>query len=183
MASFFIWTLVKLLILVGIGYLISKAISSNQDARQHEILAANYEQELKEHAYDAVHEDVEHAMQVKGLPMLKQKFNAYEKPVFYFQLDHSATDEGVKTFLMTLPEMFEVVVPALKLSIEDGPLQDVYFWKCGSDNFHLAIKKHGNYRLLTDIGTDLLANRIMEVSKGFNLQNIRVEKINVSASS
>lgn len=183
MVSFFIWTLVKLLILVGIGYLISKAISSNQDARQHEILAANYEQELKDHAYDAVHEDVEQVMQVKGLPMLKQKFNAYEKPVFYFQLDHSATDEGVKTFLVTLPGMFEVIVPALKLSIEDGPLQDVYFWKCGLDNFHLAIKQYGNYQLLADMNAVSLTSKIMEASNGYNLQNIRVEKINPSTSA
>lgn len=182
MVSFFFWTLVKMAILVGTGYLVFKALRSSQEAKQHEQLATNYQQELTANAYEAIDEDMKQVFQVKGLPLLKQKYNAYQKPIFYFQLDKSVTVQEIKSFLGSLPEMFEVVVPSLKLSIEDGPMQDVYFWKCGLDNFHLAIKQYGNYQLLAGINTVSLANKIIEASKGFNLQNIRVEKIDISTS-
>lgn len=176
MVTFFIWLLVKIIVLVTVGYFLSKLITDTKTSNQLNNLGKQYQKKLIDNAYQNVHPDIELAFQIKGLNIHQQKYSPYQKPMFYFKLERSSTKMDIETFLQSLPQEFEVCIPALKISIEDSQLINVYFWR-HLNQFQLSIKQNGSYTLLGLIGIEELTEKISRQSANFNFQNVSVERI------
>jgi len=173
---FFISLLAKMTVLVVAGYFISKLITNTKASNESERISKNFKETLSKNAYQNLHSDIEVAHQIRGLKIHHQNHMTYQKPVFYFQMDSGTTKNQINTFLASLPEEFEVHVPALKTMGEDSNLLNLYFWK-SENQFQLAIKKHTSLTLLETIEINSLTEKIFEQSAGFNFQNISVQRL------
>jgi hypothetical protein len=179
MVSFLFWTLMKLTMVVVVGYFINELISKARTDKQLNEIGRQYEQHLIENAYPHLREDIEAALTLTGLQMHEQKYPLYQKPVFHFKLSNQNTLEEIRSFLSSLPQQFEVSIPSLKISIEDSLLQSVCFWKY-EEKFQLALKQPGVYKTLALAEIEQLAKRIHETSAEFNFQNVSVKRLIVT---
>jgi len=138
MVSFFFWTLIKLTVVVVLGYFITELINKTNTEDKLNEMGKQYKQHLINNAYPQLTQDIEAALTITGLKMHQQKYPLHLKPVFYFKLSNKNTREEIKSFLNSLPQQFEVVVPSLKISIEDSALQTICFWK-QEEKFQLVL--------------------------------------------
>ena len=176
MTSFFFWILLKLAVLFVAGYFISQLLQKTKADNEVNQLSKQYEEHLIENSYPYLKQDIEAALTITGLKMSEQKYPLHLKPVFYFKLSRQNTRDEIRGFLNSLPAQFVVVVPSLKVSIEDSLLQTICFWKY-DEKFQLALKKRDAYKILGVTGTGELTEKIHEASTEFNFQNISVERL------
>lgn len=168
--------LLKLVFFVIIGYLISIGINAQRKNKEQEILETNFNQELTENYFPEFQSEVEAVSSIKGLKIQQQKLIPNIKPRFYFNLDNQTTKDDIKSFLESLPLNFATNVPALKISIEDTRLKDIYFYKTGN-MFQLCYRELDTIYPLGSTNFLDLAEKIFTESKVYNFQTVSVESI------
>ena len=180
MSSIILWLLLKLCVAVLIGYLISLGIKTQRQNTASKNLETSFKQVVEKNYFSEFQNEIAMASKIKGLKVQSQRLIPNIKPTFYFNLDSQTTRDDIETFLATLPEKFATNVPALKISIEDSKLKDIYFFRM-ADHFHLGYKERDTIYLLSLISLSDLANKIFHESQGYRFQNVSVESINISS--
>jgi hypothetical protein len=176
MSSIILWLLLKLCLMAFIGYLVSLGISTQRQSTTTKKLETSFKQALEENHFSEFQSEIELASTIRGLKIQSQRFIPNIKPRFFFNLHNHTTQKDIEHFLESLPNNFAANVPALKISIEDSGLKDIYFYK-SADLFQLGYKERDTIYSLGKIGLTDLADKIVTESKGYRFQNVSVESI------
>jgi hypothetical protein len=179
MWSIILWLLLKLCFFALIGYLVSLGFKTQRQNTATKNIETSFKQALQENHFSEFQSEIELVSKIRGLKAQSQRLIPNIKPRFYFNLDNQTTRNDIEYFLESLPINFAANVPALKISLEDSKLKDIYFYKI-SELFQLGYKEQNTIYPLSIIGLKDLADKILIESKAYRFQNVSVESINFS---
>ena len=180
MWSVILWLLLILCFAALVRHLVSLGLKTQSQSAATKNLETSFKQVLEENHFSEFKSEIELASKIKGLKVQSKRFIPNIKPRFYFNLDNQTTKNDIENFLESLPANFAANVPALKISIEDSTLKDIYFYKM-AELFQLSYKGQNTIYPLSIIGLSDLADKIFSESKEYRFQNVSVESIKFSS--